>query len=175
MPRSTLARCPAVAVLLAALATACTRPSGAAAASSVTSVDASADSARRAALARENDAAVRPLLAALGDRASKPAGEVFENVQIPWLRTVPAGTFLSIMNGGYAKSLGVSCTHCHTLGNFASDEKRPKRAAREMAAMHRMINQQLAKMENLATPPTANRAISCISCHRGTIDPRVIR
>ena len=39
------------------------------------------------------------------------------------------------MDVGYSRALGVSCTHCHDDQKFASDEKRPKRAAREMAGM----------------------------------------
>jgi hypothetical protein len=124
---------------------------------------------------RENDEKVATLLAGIGADASRPAGDVFENVQLPGLKTVPARTFLSIMNGGYARALGVRCSHCHAAGSFASDEKRPKRAAREMAVMHRMINQELAKMQHLETPATQNRAISCIMCHRGTVDPRGAR
>ena len=74
------------------------------------------------------------------------------------------------MESGYSRALGVTCLHCHVERNFASDDKRPKRAAREMAAMHRMINQQLAKMENLESNPQ-NRAINCSTCHRGAINP----
>jgi hypothetical protein len=39
--------------------------------------------------------------------------------------------------------------HCHVETGFSSDEKRPKRAARQMAVMHHSINDQLRKMENL--------------------------
>ena len=39
------------------------------------------------------------------------------------------------MNYGYSRALGVSCMHCHVEQDFASDEKRPKRAAREMAGI----------------------------------------
>jgi hypothetical protein len=133
------------------------------------------DSLERAARQRENDEEVAALLAGIGDQAGKPAGEVFENVQIPWLKTVPARTFLSIMSGGYARALGVRCAHCHDTDDFSSDDKRPKRAAREMAVMHRMINQELAKMQHIRTPATENRAINCSTCHRGTIDPRGAR
>ena len=76
------------------------------------------------------------------------------------------------MNTGYAKALGVTCSHCHDVGDFASDDKRPKRAAREMAGMHFGINQQLLKMENLATQPPERRFINCMTCHRGQIKPR---
>ncbi len=74
------------------------------------------------------------------------------------------------MNGGYSRALGVACTHCHVEQDFASDDKRPKRAAREMAVMHKMINEQLGKMQNLETKPDL-RAINCSTCHRGAITP----
>ena len=74
------------------------------------------------------------------------------------------------MNGGYSRALGVSCTHCHVEEDFSSDDKRQKRAAREMARMHRMINEQLGKMENLETP-AAQRSINCATCHRGAVSP----
>jgi hypothetical protein len=54
--------------------------------------------------------------------------------------------------------------------DFSSDDKRPKRAAREMALMHRSINEQLGKMQNLEPRP-AGRAINCSTCHRGAVNP----
>lgn len=121
---------------------------------------------------RFNDSVVEAFLTRLGTRQSDSAGRVFENLQLANLRGVSARTFLGIMNGGYARALGVSCEHCHDLADFASDSKRPKLAAREMAAMHRMINQELARMEHIRTPATENRAISCVTCHRGLVNPR---
>jgi hypothetical protein len=118
---------------------------------------------------RANDASVARVLLTVAGREREPAGVVFRNVS--YLKDVPVSTFLSIMNGGYAKALGVRCSHCH-VANFASDEKRPKRAAREMQVMHRSINQALRGMEHIQTPATENRAISCITCHRGTVNPR---
>jgi hypothetical protein len=103
-------------------------------------------------------------------RENDPAEQVFENIQIPWLKTVPAGLFLRIMNGGYSRALGVSCTHCHVEQDFSSDARRQKRAAREMAKMHRMINEQLEKMEHLEAPAT-ERSINCATCHRGAVSP----
>jgi hypothetical protein len=118
-----------------------------------------------------NDRYVQQIAERIAARKSELAAQVFENVRIEWLKTVPAETFLAIMNIGYSRALGVSCTHCHDDQKFASDEKRPKRAAREMAVMHRMINQQLRQMENVKSP-TDNRSINCFSCHRGTLDPK---
>jgi hypothetical protein len=119
-----------------------------------------------------NDSVVQAWLTSLGTRQTDSAAKAFENVKLANMGAVSARTFLSIMNGGYARALGVSCEHCHDLKDFASDSKRPKLAAREMAAMHRMINQELAKMEYIKTPATQNRAINCATCHRGQAIPR---
>ncbi len=116
-----------------------------------------------------NDAHVARLMQSIAGRESLPAEQVFANVQ--WLKGVPAERFLRIMNGGYSRALGVQCEHCHVTTDFASDEKRPKRAAREMAVMHRSSNQQLGAMTNLETESTA-RAVSCSICHRGEVRPR---
>jgi Photosynthetic reaction centre cytochrome C subunit len=117
-----------------------------------------------------NDRIVKQLTDRIQGRENEPAAQVFRNVQIPWLKTVEARTFLGIMNGGYSRALGVRCTHCHVEEDFSSDDKRPKRAAREMARMHRMINEQLERMENLDTP-AADRSINCATCHRGAVSP----
>jgi len=118
-----------------------------------------------------NDRYVKQIADRIAARKGEPAVQVFQNVQLEGLKTVPAETFLVIMDVGYSRALGVSCTHCHDDQKFASDEKRPKRAAREMAGMHRMINQQLWQMENLKSP-TDKRSINCFVCHRGTLDPK---
>jgi hypothetical protein len=100
-----------------------------------------------------------------------PAEKVFKNVQIPWLKNVPAETFLAIMNEGYSRALGVTCKHCHDDHDFASDAKRTKLAAREMAVMHHAINEQLVKMQHLELTKE-ERFINCRTCHRGAINPR---
>lgn len=118
-----------------------------------------------------NDRYERVQAERIAGRENEPAGEVFRNMRIEWLKSVPARQLLGIMNGGYARALGVRCTYCHVEQDFASDEKRPKRAAREMALMHWNINQALAQMENLETP-SQERFINCATCHRGRRDPR---
>jgi len=75
------------------------------------------------------------------------------------------------MNLGYSRALGVKCTHCHVKTDFSKDDKRPKRAAREMALMHFSINQQLAKMENLEPNPQGH-FINCSTCHCGSVKPK---
>jgi len=116
-----------------------------------------------------NDRIVKDFMARIAGHEKEPAETVFNNVQ--WLKGVPAGTFLEIMNTGYSKALGVTCAHCHVETDFASDEKRPKKAAREMQVMHRSINEQLRKLQYLAVDPD-KRSINCAACHRGSIDPR---
>jgi hypothetical protein len=117
-----------------------------------------------------NNRYVSDVSARIAGREKEPAEKVFKNIQIPWLKDDSAETFLSIMNEGYSRALGVTCTHCHDENDFASDAKRPKRAAREMAVMHHGINQQLARMENL-DPARKQRFINCRTCHRGAVSP----
>jgi hypothetical protein len=40
--------------------------------------------------------------------------------------------------------------------------------------MHRAINDQLGKMENLEIKPQ-ERFINCTTCHRGAVNPRNVR
>lgn len=109
---------------------------------------------------------VTAMLKALGPNAKKPAGEVFRNVQL--MKDVPADRFLRIMDTGYRQSLGVSCDYCHVEDRWEADEKRPKRAAREMILMTRSINEQLHKLTEINTEE-AN--VNCTTCHRGYVKP----
>jgi hypothetical protein len=114
-----------------------------------------------------NDRFVRQIMGRIAGREDEPAGQVFKNVQI--LAAVSARNLVEIMNTGYSRALGVNCTHCHVEDDFSSESKRPKRAAREMAAMHRSINAQLHGMKELKRP---ERSINCVMCHRGAVEPR---
>ena len=115
-----------------------------------------------------NDAFAERITKQIAGHEQDPAEKVFSNIQI--FKGVPGEKLLLIMNLGYSRALGVTCTHCHVEQDFSSDDKRPKRAAREMAAMHRSINEQLAKMKNLEPNPEGH-FINCSTCHRGAIDP----
>ena len=117
-----------------------------------------------------NDRLAAQVLKSIAGHEEEPAEQVFMDIRIESLKRTPAARFIKIMNGGYAKALGVACTHCHVETDFSSDEKRPKRAAREMAAMHRTINQTLTQMKELEDPPE-KRFINCSTCHRGKVDP----
>lgn len=118
-----------------------------------------------------NDRFVQRIKASIAGREHEPAGRVFRNIRFPLFKPIPAGNLLDIMDGGYSRALGVTCTHCHVETDFSSDEKRPKRAARAMAGMHRAINQQLAKMRDLESDPE-DRFINCGTCHRGSLRPQ---
>ena len=71
-------------------------------------------------------------------RENEPAEKVFKNVQT--LKGVPAGRFLAIMEMGFARSLGVTCAHCHAPGKWESEDKTQKQVAREMWTMVGRIN-----------------------------------
>ncbi len=116
-----------------------------------------------------NDREALAVLEEIADRQGEPAEQVFPNVIT--LRGSTARQLLNIMTAGYSRALGVRCSYCHVEGDYTSDAKRPKRATREMAAMHRTINQELRKMENLESTPAETRAINCITCHRGRVNP----
>jgi hypothetical protein len=110
---------------------------------------------------------VAELTKALGANAKKPAGEVFRNVKL--LKDVPADRFLRIMDVGYSQSLGVTCDHCHVEDRWEADEKRPKRAAREMILMVRQINETLGTLTEIDS--SGDASVNCTTCHRGYVKP----
>lgn len=98
---------------------------------------------------------------------SKPAGEVFSNLQV--LSGLPASKLLGVMEVGFARSLGVNCTHCHVPGRWELDEKVPKRIARRMFGMMQHLNQvTLPQIPELAD---RNPLVNCTTCHRGETKP----
>ena len=117
-----------------------------------------------------NDAFVQQISKQIAGHEQEPSGQVFKNIQVDLLKKIPASRLLLIMDQGYSRALGVNCKHCHVEDDFSKDDKRPKRCARDMAAMHFSINQQLTKMQNLA-PNSEGHFINCSTCHRGAIDP----
>ncbi|CAM2011705.1 c-type cytochrome [Acanthopleuribacter pedis] len=71
----------------------------------------------------------------------------------------------------WSMDLGVRCTHCHATPtgkfediDFASDDRKPKKIAREMLKMTRAVNKDFFKPHD--------KEISCYTCHHGTTDPR---
>lgn len=115
-----------------------------------------------------NDQIARAVLEKIAGHENEPAEQVFKNIQS--LKGMPAGRFVRVMNMGYSRALGVGCLHCHFGQDYSSDEQRPKRAAREMMAMNKMINEQLRGLKNLEGKPE-EKFVSCSTCHRGQVDP----
>jgi hypothetical protein len=116
--------------------------------------------------APKENAHVTELLKQLGPNAKMPAGEVFKNVTL--MKDIPADRFLRIMDIGYRQSLGVSCDYCHVEDRWEADEKRPKRAAREMIEMVRVINKHLGTLQEI---DSQDAAVNCTTCHRGYVKP----
>jgi photosynthetic reaction center cytochrome c subunit len=111
--------------------------------------------------------ALENLRKAIAGQENKPAEEVFKNIQM--LKGMPAGRLLRVMELGYARSLGVNCTHCHVAGAWEKEDKPTKQIAREMNAMVGVINNdQLKKIKNLKSP---NPIVNCTTCHRGQTKP----
>lgn len=111
--------------------------------------------------------ALADLRKTIAGQENKPAGEVFKNIQM--LKAMPAARLLRVMELGYAKSLGVNCTHCHLAGEWEKEDKATKQIARDMAAMVAVINNdQLKKIKNLKSP---DPVINCTTCHRGQTKP----
>ena len=73
-------------------------------------------------------------------------------------------------------ALGVECAFCHVWApgvpreqvDFASDEKRNKRVAREMMRMVQDVNR---RMDSVPDKPTPAVTVACLTCHRGVNRP----
>jgi photosynthetic reaction center cytochrome c subunit len=95
------------------------------------------------------------------------AEDVFKNIQV--LKGISVNEFMGTM-GFFAASLSLNCTDCHiseSSGDWAryADDTPLKRTARRMVVMVNNINKN-----NFG----GRRAVTCYSCHRGTIFPKVI-
>ncbi len=111
--------------------------------------------------------ALADLRKAIAGREEKPAGEVFKNIQM--FKTMPAARLLRVMEMGYAKSLGVDCTHCHVPAQWEKEDKPTKQVARDMAAMVGNINKE--QLKNIKNLKSAEPVINCTTCHRGQTKP----
>ena len=115
----------------------------------------------------ERDKFVKELRAKIAGHKKESAETVFKDIKT--LKGVPAGRVLAIMNLGYSQSLGVSCTHCHTAGEWDKSDKPQKEIAREMSRMAAKINQQLLPaIKNL---DSKQPVVNCTTCHRGEVKP----
>ena len=102
-------------------------------------------------------------------QAQRPqmAEEVFKNVQV--LKGIPVDEFMDTM-GMFAASLSLNCIDCHVAESVDkwerfADETPLKRIARTMLLMVTAINKENFK---------GVRSVSCYTCHRGDLRPKVV-
>lgn len=127
----------------------------------------SQDPANQTAKPFDQALALENLRKGIAGQENKPAEEVFKNIQM--LKGMPAGRLLRVMEMGFARSLGVNCTHCHVADAWEKEDKPTKQITREMSAMVTVINnEQLKKIKNLKGP---NSIVNCTTCHRGQTKP----
>ena len=95
------------------------------------------------------------------------ADSVFKNLKvIRGESSISAEHLLWMMNWGWSKELGISCSYCHDVKNWASDTLPAKNIARGMWNMRVIINNEILPGitgRNYENDP----AVSCITCHRG--------
>lgn len=90
-------------------------------------------------------------------------------------RTTPVLEVVGMMRD-ITGGLGVRCQYCHVgeegkplaTFDFASDEKRTKKAARQMMTMVKAIN---AGLDTLPERPAQKVEVTCRTCHRGVSRP----
>lgn len=112
-------------------------------------------------------AALAKLREQIKGKEKEPAETVFKNVQT--LKGVPAGRLLAIMEMGYARSLGVNCTHCHVPEKWEAEDKPTKQIARDMSALVKTLNTELLK--NIKNLKSETPTVNCTTCHRGQVKP----
>ncbi len=106
----------------------------------------------------------------IAGKENEPAGKVFMDIDL--MAGVTAGQLLTIMETGYSRPLGVTCTHCHIPGEWQSNEKKEKEAARGMIQMTAKINNELLpKVKGLDTDHRPE--VNCTTCHRGQVRPAI--
>ncbi|HZK78815.1 MAG TPA: c-type cytochrome [Gemmatimonadaceae bacterium] len=123
--------------------------------------------ARNDSLVKDRTMHVNEVLAQIAGKEQMPAEQVYKNIQM--FKGMPAQRLLAIMNRGFSNSLGVSCSHCHVVGEYDKEDKPTKQIARDMSGMVATINGTLLKnIKNLkSTDPTIN----CGTCHNGRARP----
>ena len=100
--------------------------------------------------------------------------ESLVNVQVLPENLTPIQVIGQMRN--YTGALGVRCQYCHVgeegrdlaTFDFVSDDKRPKRVAREMIRMVQMIN---GRLDSLPGREANGLQVTCNTCHRGVTRP----
>lgn len=115
----------------------------------------------------DQEKALKELREGIKGRENEPAGLVFDNIKT--FERLPADRLLRIMEMGFSKSLGVTCTHCHNPDDWGSEEKPQKQVARDMMAMVSKINSEL--LDGIVNLESNNPTVNCTTCHRGQLKP----
>lgn len=111
----------------------------------------------------------KEVLEAIKGKEKMPADSVFKNIKV--FKGRPAEQVVRIMENGWSKALGVSCSHCHNVQDWSSDEKNDKELTIEMVEMTNKINNDLFKnMKSFAGKPRTP-TVGCMTCHRGEAHP----
>jgi len=115
----------------------------------------------------DQKAAIAKLREQIKGRENDLAPTVFKNIKT--MTNTPAGRLLSVMEFGFARSLGVNCTHCHVPDKWELEDKTQKQTARDMSAMVSTINRDLLK--NIKNLKSQSPIVNCTTCHRGEVKP----
>ncbi|HUP64752.1 MAG TPA: photosynthetic reaction center cytochrome c subunit family protein [Thermoanaerobaculia bacterium] len=95
------------------------------------------------------------------DPSDPSAEERFKNIRV--LKGLPSSELYPVM-ALFANSLGVDCSHCHTM-YFDEETKPEKQIARQMVLLTRGINEAQFQGE-----PT----VTCFTCHQGRPYPATV-
>ena len=98
---------------------------------------------------------------AIEGKQDSPATAVFQNIQV-W-KKVPAGRFLGMMRA-WTRTLGVDCSHCHTIDQWNKDDKAPKLTAR---AMDKLVDDVTDQVKAIKSISDEHARVTCWTCHRG--------
>ena len=104
-------------------------------------------------------------------RPGRPARLSRDQVLSAALEIADADGIEAVTMQRIATALGVKCDHCHVQGNFASDEKSPKRTARQMIEMTRALNSQYFPKHEPKEGESILGRVTCVTCHRGQQKP----
>src|SRR5262245_46415269 len=108
-----------------------------------------------------------------GQRAGGPPPAPSNLQVLP--KDIPREQLLQTMQQ-FTLSLGVQCNYCHVQegrggrNDMASDEKQPKKTARQMLVFARELNDKLPGVVGKAANDTTR--VGCMTCHRGVAIPK---
>jgi Photosynthetic reaction centre cytochrome C subunit len=107
------------------------------------------------------------VMASIKGKEKMRADSVFKNLQvIKGTSSISAEHLLWMMNWEWSTKLGVSCSYCHSIGNWESDSLGTKDIARGMWNMRVQINKEILP-KITGRNYEKNPKVTCITCHRG--------